>query len=504
MGTQRFQIGGITGNFGGPEFTLDERVRPAAEALLADLKASALRATMDVPIGADPAGFHALFAGRFAKLPADSRGKAAQRASAIMADPAARQRELFHLANVDLRSPTMLAVRPPVAHVNNLLAALKTFQAVANAKRPARIDFMLRYIKCEEETSWEPGSDEVLFGGSSVDPTGTTAAFNLGKIGDMNGGDRLAWDPLGRSVFSLEIGPQVAWPITVGAVVILGEEDFGGFPDWLRTLVQKLGDAAKNYIATAVGGLVGGAIGGVIGAAIGAAIGWCLGKLIDWLAGLWDDDLIQQQAYTLTLDAPPVARGYLQQWHEDRTYSGDGGRYVIGTEWRYNDAIAVVYEHTGFGGRYQLLAPGRYDVGQLSIGNDVISSVMVPPGWRVTLYQHAGFQGATVSLTADTPAVPSNWNDQASSILVEADVLPVVFEHNDYAGRSQGLNVGRYDISHLAIGNDIISSVKVPAGWKVTLFEHAGFQGAAKVITANTPGLPDFNDRASSLVVERL
>lgn len=504
MGTQRFQIGGITGNFGGPEFTLDERVRPAAEALLADLKASALRATMGVPVGADPAGFHALFAGRFAKLPADGKTQAVQKANAIIADPVVRQRELLHLASADIHSPTMLAVRPPVAHINNLLANFRTMQIVAGAKRPARIDFMLRYIKCEEETSWEPGSDEVLFGGSSVDPTGNTAAFNLGKIGDMGSGDRLAWDPLGRSVFSLDIGPQVAWPITVGAVVILGEEDYGGFPDWLRTLLQKLGDAAKNYISSAVGAAIGGALGGVIGAAIGAAIGWCIGKLIDWLAGLWNDDLIQQQGYTLTLDAPPVSRGTIQQWHEDRGYNGDGARYVIGTEWRYTDALAVVYEHANFGGRYQLLTPGRYDVGQLSIGNDAISSVMVPPGWRVTLYQHAGFQGATLTLITDTPAVSANWNDQASSILVEADVLPMVFEHNDYAGRSQALNVGRYDVSQLAIGNDIISSVKVPAGWKVTLFEHAGFQGAAKVITANTPGLPDFNDRASSLVVERL
>ena len=70
-------------------------------------------------------------------------------------------------------------------------------------------------------------------------------------------------------------------------------------------------------------------------------------------------------------------------------------------------------------GRHQVaVQPGRYDVGQLSFGNDMISSVKVPPGWKVTLYQHAGFQGATKVLTADTHTLP-DFNDQTSSIVVE-------------------------------------------------------------------------------------
>jgi M6 family metalloprotease-like protein len=165
--------------------------------------------------------------------------------------------------------------------------------------------------------------------------------------------------------------------------------------------------------------------------------------------------------------------------------------------------VAVVYEHNNYVGRSQELAVGRYDLGQLSIGNDVISSVKVPPGWTVTLYQHAGFQGATKVLTTNTSTLP-DFNDQTSSIVVEGKAVAVVYEHNNYVGRSQELAVGRYDLGQLSIGNDVISSVKVPPGWTVTLYQHAGFQGATKVLTTNTPTLPDFNDRTSSLVVEHM
>jgi hypothetical protein len=80
----------------------------------------------------------------------------------------------------------------------------------------------------------------------------------------------------------------------------------------------------------------------------------------------------------------------------------------------------------------------------------------------------------------------------------------VVYEHSNYAGRRQVLDVGRYDIGQLSIGNDVISSVKVPPGWKVKLYQHSSFQGAQKILTADTHFLSDFNDTTSSIVIERI
>ncbi|MER6488600.1 hypothetical protein AB0G95_37405 [Streptomyces virginiae] len=70
-----------------------------------------------------------------------------------------------------------------------------------------------------------------------------------------------------------------------------------------------------------------------------------------------------------------------------------------------------------------------------------------------------------------------------------------------FGGQSQHLVPGRYDTSDLKIPNDSISSVDVPKGLKVTLFEHSGFRGASAVIKADTGdlGASSFDNTASSV-----
>lgn len=79
----------------------------------------------------------------------------------------------------------------------------------------------------------------------------------------------------------------------------------------------------------------------------------------------------------------------------------------------------IIYQDANFQGASQVLWPGRYDIDQIGIGNDQLSSVRIPQGWVVTLYEHGGSQGRTRKLTADTPWVGNDFNDITSSILVE-------------------------------------------------------------------------------------
>ncbi|KFE67525.1 NPP1 family protein [Hyalangium minutum] len=79
--------------------------------------------------------------------------------------------------------------------------------------------------------------------------------------------------------------------------------------------------------------------------------------------------------------------------------------------------------------------------------------------------------------------------------------------HSDsyYQGLSQTLQVGWYDIWDLTIGNDTLSSLRVPAGYKVTLYSDAYFAGEQRVYTQDTGwvGL-DFNDLTSGVRVEQI
>jgi hypothetical protein len=80
----------------------------------------------------------------------------------------------------------------------------------------------------------------------------------------------------------------------------------------------------------------------------------------------------------------------------------------------------VVYRDRDFRGGSQSLGPGRYDMGQLTVGNDGISSLQVPDGWTVTLYENEHFQGRSKTFTSDAPHVGDDFDDSTSSLVVTA------------------------------------------------------------------------------------
>ncbi len=80
----------------------------------------------------------------------------------------------------------------------------------------------------------------------------------------------------------------------------------------------------------------------------------------------------------------------------------------------------TIYEHANFQGRSQVLTKGQYDnaLGQISIGNDSLSSIKVSSGLVARLYEHFLFRGAFIDVRANTPAITLPWNDRVSSIVV--------------------------------------------------------------------------------------
>jgi hypothetical protein len=175
-------------------------------------------------------------------------------------------------------------------------------------------------------------------------------------------------------------------------------------------------------------------------------------------------------------------------------------------------ANVTIYEHANYQGNSQILAKGRYDDAQrqLTIGNDKLSSVKIPPGLVVRLYEHFHFQGRYVDFVMDTPAVPMSWNDRASSIIVfEATEKPpvidevMIFEHAGFTGQSQTLKVGRFDSANSTLKlNRLISSSLIPRGLILRLYEQPGFQGASIDLASDAAAFSaDWNDRVSSVEV---
>ncbi len=197
-----------------------------------------------------------------------------------------------------------------------------------------------------------------------------------------------------------------------------------------------------------------------------------------------------------------------------------------------------------FSGASKNLLPGQYEFYEFgNVGNDQLSSIKIPKGMKVTLYEHSGFTGQKLVLTQDTRAgtmVANKFNDFTSSILVEAKpetvpvvivqpkpvvtpatpvappvvvepvvepTLPTIYQ-SDFSGSSKSFDVGAYGIDQLGIGNDELSSIKVPYGFRVTLYENAGFEGRKLVVNQNQRAAffaeSQFNNVTSSILVERI
>jgi urease subunit beta len=80
-----------------------------------------------------------------------------------------------------------------------------------------------------------------------------------------------------------------------------------------------------------------------------------------------------------------------------------------------------------------------------------------------------------------------------------------IYDRANFEGNKKELDEGEYNIFDLGSGENNLTSLTVPAGMKVTLYEYEDFQGRSKTYTGNASlNGDDFNNKASSLKVERI
>jgi hypothetical protein len=69
------------------------------------------------------------------------------------------------------------------------------------------------------------------------------------------------------------------------------------------------------------------------------------------------------------------------------------------------------------------------------------------------------------------------------------NTLPTFYTGCNFTGIISTLSAGKYDLNQIGLPNDSIQSVKVPKGFKVTLYEHGGFQGGNYVLDGTNAGV---------------
>lgn len=196
---------------------------------------------------------------------------------------------------------------------------------------------------------------------------------------------------------------------------------------------------------------------------------------------------------------------HLIQWY---SHGGDHQQFRC-------SEILDLSQVTSYGGTVDLYAGESYTGKKLTLPlgshslialgyNDMLRSIKVPRGLRITVWDHGDATGLIGQYTADTPTLGTG-NGKASNVFVE--LVASFHEHGDYKGKTAIFGVGNYrrdDLVKAGLPDNTLSSVRVPAGVEVVVFQDGGFEGQRRIITSDTPMLTDFNDLTSSIQVKAI
>jgi hypothetical protein len=173
----------------------------------------------------------------------------------------------------------------------------------------------------------------------------------------------------------------------------------------------------------------------------------------------------------------------------------------------------AVYPECNYIGRGGYLTVGRYYSYQMKVANDQLSSIQVPDGMKITIYEHDNFQGRSKTYFGNTPCLEAEWRNVASSLVVEYENGQPQGGQNDYVvfyadcyqrGVSQTLRPGTYTGSQLGSLKYNISSFTISGNLRIRLYLNNEYaSGNATTHAASVYCLPQSqNDKTGSLVIE--
>ena len=195
----------------------------------------------------------------------------------------------------------------------------------------------------------------------------------------------------------------------------------------------------------------------------------------------------------------------------------------------------TVYSLCDYRGDNVTLAPGDYRLSQLrdaGIANNDISSIKVPRGYQVVVYTNDFLRGQSLALQDNDNCLRNEgFDQQISSLSIRVDERyatnsnggfltqnesgtlgsnqpPVVMAYSEcnFSGTQIKIEPGEYtaaQLQNLGMRNNSISSISVPKGFSVAIYQNDFFRGAGKLLETGIRCMRgDYNNQISSIVVE--
>lgn len=96
-----------------------------------------------------------------------------------------------------------------------------------------------------------------------------------------------------------------------------------------------------------------------------------------------------------------------------------------------NNTYITIFENCNFQGKSRSLAVGEYsDVEKLNIRNDSISSIQIPQGLQITLFEDERFRGSSVVISSSETCLNRSWDNQTSSMKVSKPYQSQAYTNN--------------------------------------------------------------------------
>lgn len=157
-----------------------------------------------------------------------------------------------------------------------------------------------------------------------------------------------------------------------------------------------------------------------------------------------------------------------------------------------NDRVLLT-ESCGFGGRKSALGPGIYRTNQLGIRDNSLSSIVVPNGMAIQVFEGDRYSGRQQTFYSTVYCLPYEWNKKVSSVKIyyrddpangngnsaETDRpaqgnFVIFYSSKFYSGASVLVRPGNFASSSLGPLRGNISSIYIPQGHSMEVVDFRG------------------------------
>jgi hypothetical protein len=187
----------------------------------------------------------------------------------------------------------------------------------------------------------------------------------------------------------------------------------------------------------------------------------------------------------------------------------------------YGNNFVTIYTECSYRGNSLKLSKGSYPGTELGMFRFNISSIELPSNLRMKVYVNNEYLGGTYYVVDESSScLNSNLNNRIGSFIIEekgyggnnnnyppgADERVIIYSDENFRGVSVSLLPGTYyKMSDIGFPDKSLSSLKVPAGYTVIIYDQENLGGKSYTITQtkNKFYLSNWNDKTSSIAIYR-